>query len=310
MSCSPKFSVTKPGCDRIHHVTEEDVGVLLSRLPTELWRRLRAVHFNDQGRGARRLGYVNRGRREIALCALPPRVSLNRFLSLGRAPESFGARRGCQWPAVAIRRFMLYEVFLHELGHLQVIHADATDERRKYAMETKAQEFAMGWCKRLWSEPFDHPDPIHNPPSEVELTDEDSVLSELTRLIGLRPDDANLFQLLGKLLRERGRREEARMAFERSIALDPNDPWTHLYLGNWHYTQEDFLVAIESFSRAAKLLPNSAVGFWCLANAHEALGQIELADANYRKAVEVEPRDKQARRQLRAWQERSRGIPV
>ena len=79
---------------------------------------------------------------------------------------------------------MLYEVFLHELGHLQVIDAEATTERRKYAMETKAQEFAMGWCKRLWSERFDHPDPAHNPPSEVELTDEDPVLSELTRRKG------------------------------------------------------------------------------------------------------------------------------
>jgi hypothetical protein len=75
---------------------------------------------------------------------------------------------------------MLYEVFLHELGHLQVIDAEATTERRKYAMETKAQEFAMGWCKRLWSERFDHPDPAHNPPREVELSDEDPVLSELT----------------------------------------------------------------------------------------------------------------------------------
>jgi hypothetical protein len=69
---------------------------------------------------------------------------------------------------------MLYDVFLHELGHLQVVDSVATTERRKFAMETKAQEFAIGWCKRLWSEPFDHPDPVHNLPSEQELTDESS----------------------------------------------------------------------------------------------------------------------------------------
>lgn len=77
---SPKFTVSTPGCDRIHHVTEEDVRVVLSRLPEELWRRLRAVHFNDRSRGARCLGYVTRGRREITLCALPPRMSLARTL--------------------------------------------------------------------------------------------------------------------------------------------------------------------------------------------------------------------------------------
>jgi hypothetical protein len=25
----------------------------------------------------------------------------------------------------------------------------------------------MEWCRRLWSEPFDHPDPVHNPPSRT-----------------------------------------------------------------------------------------------------------------------------------------------
>ncbi len=143
--------------------------MVLSRLPAELCRRLRAVHFNDQSRGARTLGYVNRGRREIALCALPPRISLTRFLIKGQLPEQFGARRGSQWPVLAVRRFLLYDVFLHELGHLQVIDADRRSDRLKFAREKLAQEFAMAWCRRLWSEPFDHHDPVHNPPSRKEL---------------------------------------------------------------------------------------------------------------------------------------------
>src|SRR5262249_37116067 len=153
-----KFSVSATGCDRIHHLTEEDIRVVLDRLPAEVWSRLRAVHFNDRSRGARCLGYVNRGRREIALCALPPRMSLTRLLVRGQSPEQFGARRGRQWPELAIRRRLLYGTFLHELGHLQVIDDQATTVRRKFAMETKAQEFAMKWCQCLWSQPFDHPD--------------------------------------------------------------------------------------------------------------------------------------------------------
>lgn len=70
MSPQVKFSLSIPGADRIHHVNEDDIRVILSRLPVDLCRRLRAVHFNDRSRGARVLGYVNRGRREIALCAL------------------------------------------------------------------------------------------------------------------------------------------------------------------------------------------------------------------------------------------------
>jgi hypothetical protein len=124
MPCHVKFSVSPTGADRIHYIKEDDVRVVLSRLPRVLWDRLRAVHFNDRSR-VRVLGYVNRGRREIALCALPPRMGLTRALSKGQTPEQFGARRGEKWPALAIRRFMLYNVFLHELGHLQLIDKDA-----------------------------------------------------------------------------------------------------------------------------------------------------------------------------------------
>jgi hypothetical protein len=125
MPCPVKFSTSSPGADRIHYVNEDDIRVVLSRLPDELWDRLRTVHFNDRSRGARVLGYVNRGRRDIALCALPPRMSLIQALRNGQRPEEFGARRGEKWPRLAIRRFMLYDVFLHELGHLQLIDEDA-----------------------------------------------------------------------------------------------------------------------------------------------------------------------------------------
>ena len=70
-----KFFSSTPGGDRIHHITADDVRVVLSRLPIELWARLRAVHFNDRARGARVLGYLTQGHREIALCVLPPRMS-------------------------------------------------------------------------------------------------------------------------------------------------------------------------------------------------------------------------------------------
>jgi len=160
-----RFSVSDAGADRVHFVTKEDIRVVLGRLPVELWHRLRAVHFNDRSRGARVLGYVNHGHREIALCALPPRMSLTRFLVKSQSPEQFGAQRGQQWPLLAIRRFLVYDVFLHELGHLQLIDAHRPSERLQFAREKLAQEFAMRWCKRLWATPFFHDDPVHHPPN-------------------------------------------------------------------------------------------------------------------------------------------------
>ena len=299
-----KFTVSAPKSDRVHHVTEEDVRVVLSRLPEEVWSSLRNVHFNDRSQGARRLGYVNRGRREIALCALPPRISFTRFLVKGQTAERFGARRGSQWPIRAIRRFLLYDVFLHELGHLQIVDAIAKSERRKFAMETRAQDFAMNWCKRLWTQPFLHADSVHSPPSNTELADAGDKIADTLYLIERRPNDAELFQKLGGLYRKKGKMAEGKAAFEKSLELDPRDPWTHLFLGNWHYFQDDFASAIEHFANAASLMPDCAVAFWCLAEAYEAQDQAELADAHYRRAVEVEPSNKLARTKFKAWQER------
>ncbi len=166
MAPQVKFSRCIPGADRIHYVNEEDVRIVLSRIPVELWQQLRAVHFNDRSRGARVLGYVNRERRDVALCALPPRVSLR---GCGQPPEQFGAKRGQKWPTIAVRRFMLYYVLLHELGHLQPVDKHARSVRLKFAKEKLAHAFAVRWRKRLWAEPFVHPDPVHNPPAVEEF---------------------------------------------------------------------------------------------------------------------------------------------
>ena len=75
-----RYSYSPPSGGRRHYVTGDDVDIVLERLPSEAWERLRAVHFNDRSRGVRWAGYVNQGRREIALCAMPRRVSLSRYL--------------------------------------------------------------------------------------------------------------------------------------------------------------------------------------------------------------------------------------
>jgi hypothetical protein len=163
-----KFTQTAPGCDRRHYITEDEVLVVLSRLPEDTWQRLRAVHFTDQSKGARVLGYVHQGRREISVCALPPRVSLTRCLIKGQSCAEFGAKRGTQWPQLAVRRFMLYDVLLHELGHLQLINMNAKSDRLKYAHEKLAEQFANEWRRKLWAVHFDHLDPVHNAPISAE----------------------------------------------------------------------------------------------------------------------------------------------
>ncbi len=172
-----RFSYSEVWCDRRHYLNEADVSVVLSRLPREAWQGLRAVHFNDRSWGARILGYANPRARDISICALPPEISLTRFLVRGQSPEMFGAVRGSRWPEVAVRRFLLYDVLLHEIGHLRIVREGARTGRLWHAREKLAQKFGDEWRRRLWADRFDHPDPAHNPPSAREVN-----LSRLLKL--------------------------------------------------------------------------------------------------------------------------------
>lgn len=266
---------------RRHYVTAEDVKVVLSRLPEELWSQLRKVHLNDRAKGRRTLGYTTvRGRREVSLCALPIRVSLN---GVKCKPETFGALRGSQWPVLAVRRFMLYDVLLHELGHLQVILPDSRNPNRKFASETKAQKFANEWRRQLWSTHFDHPDPVHNPPDEVELQllkagwiesnlwykrgldkhdpdKPDAAAACYEQALAHYPYHALALEGLGRAWRSIGCNDDNREAmlksievFRRAIAIDPALPDAHLYLALALSQVGDRAESRQVFERAMEL---------------------------------------------------------
>jgi hypothetical protein len=163
-----RFITKEVNDTRRHYLTAADVDVLLGRLPESLWMRLREVYFNDRAWGNRTLGYVTRGHRAITICALPDTISLGRVMARYRVSSvEFGAPSRGRWPEIAVRRCLLYDVFLHELGHLQIVRPDAKRPRRKFASETLAQSFANRWRRRLWQENFDHPDPVHNAPNKT-----------------------------------------------------------------------------------------------------------------------------------------------
>ena len=137
---------------------------------------------------------------------------------------------------------------------------------------------------------------------------EQETVEDVLALIGERPADAELFQRLGQLYLKAGRFEEARQAYERSLELDPNDPFTHLFLGNWFYAGRMYPEALERSQRAAELLPDEAVAYWFQGDIYRAQGRYELAQQAYETAVHIAPDDQQACEKLAAWNECRRGI--
>lgn len=162
-------SKTEP--DLINYISFEDIEIIKERVPQDFRSRLRDVFTHYTSDGVRFLGSVTRrGRRDIKLCSiLPYRTSLRQFLVKGQSALEFGTSARGQWTPWAVRRFLLYDVFLHELGHLQIIMPKNSNNNRKFASETLAQKFADDLRRELWKNHFDHPDPVHNIPQTDEL---------------------------------------------------------------------------------------------------------------------------------------------
>lgn len=158
--------------DVVRYISHDDLEIVKERIPKEFHTRLRDVFIWAESYGVRTLGFVTRhGRRDVNLSAfLPYRISLGRFLVKGQSALEFGTSPRGQGTPWAVRRFLLYDVFLHEIGHLQIINKKKSNVNRKFASEGLAQSFADNLRKKLWASNFDHPDPFHNKPEIDELS--------------------------------------------------------------------------------------------------------------------------------------------
>lgn len=132
----------------------------------------------------------------------------------------------------------------------------------------------------------------------------DSKIKRLKVRIDADPKNAELYQELGKLYVKGDELGKAKSAYEKSLALDPSDAWTHLYLGNWHYHGGEYDLALSSFLEATELIPDHPIAFWCAADMQEKLGNLEAADAMFKQALALGLNDDTARSKHDAWLQR------
>ena len=84
----------------------------------------------------------------------------------------------------------------------------------------------------------------------------------------------------------------AKDAADRSVAIDPNLPETHLALGYYrYYGPRDFTGALAEFERAEKSLPNNVEVLKAIGLIHRRLGHWNEAIAALRRVVELDPRN-------------------
>ena len=101
------------------YIEETEIEALLSHLPDATWQDLHRVRFKNGADTGGRLGDVaTHPDSEIVIFAQAYRVSLTPYLGRDETPETYGAVDGSRWPVLAIKRFMLYNVLLAQLGRL------------------------------------------------------------------------------------------------------------------------------------------------------------------------------------------------
>jgi tetratricopeptide (TPR) repeat protein len=224
--------------------------------------------------------------------------------------------RGCQWPLLAVRRFMLYNVLLHELGHLQVIDERARSTRRRFASETLAEDFAEHWCHELWSRRFEHPDPVHNPPSNEEtanlrdgwieanghykkgLLEEkakayEAAVAHYTEAIESYPTHALALERLGALsyggMGTVQSDQRAVELLESAVRLDPASFDANIYLALALGRVNREAEARSFFERAIALDPWLSLATAMYADTIANWGYFAEAEALFRKAIKRDP---------------------
>jgi tetratricopeptide (TPR) repeat protein len=126
-------------------------------------------------------------------------------------------------------------------------------------------------------------------------------ISSLLKRIKADPNNAELHQKLGNTYFKHGLRVRAKASYDRALQLDPADPWTHLFIGNWHSARREHRKALEHFKYAARYVPHLPVQFWALGDAYAALGIDGLATENYQHALKLDPNDKAAKKRWDRW---------
>ncbi|MEQ1519395.1 MAG: hypothetical protein ABL931_23210 [Usitatibacteraceae bacterium] len=126
-------------------------------------------------------------------------------------------------------------------------------------------------------------------------------LDGLLAMVRDRSRDVDLLILIGQHFFRRQQLPQCGDYYFRALKIDPDDGWTHLYIGNLCYGLSCHDEAEMHFRKAVELLPGVACPHWCLASVYEKQGYWTRTELHYRKAVEIDPFDTKSKQMLEDW---------
>ena len=103
------------------------------------------------------------------------------------------------------------------------------------------------------------------------------------------PQDVNILALHGAVLLKLGRTEEARVALQKAITLEPEFAKPHEDLGRLFLILKEPGQAVRHFSQAIRLDDRQASAYSGLASALAQLGRLEEAETAHQRFIELSP---------------------
>src|SRR5436309_1866218 len=131
----------------------------------------------------------------------------------------------------------------------------------------------------------------------------EAALAAFRRAIELVPEYAEAHNNLGLVLSKLGQEKEATEAFQEALRIDPGMAEVYNNLGFMYHTSGKFDRAAEMFGQAIQSSTDSAVAYTNLGNSFYKMKQPEKAVEAWRRALELDPMNENARRCLRMFQQ-------
>ena len=131
----------------------------------------------------------------------------------------------------------------------------------------------------------------------------EAALASFQRAVEMVPGFAEAHNNLGLALSRLGRAEEAVAAFKEALRLEPKMGEVFNNLGLLYHAKADHPKAAEMFHQAVQNAADSSIAYTNLGNSFYHMSQPEKAVAAWRRALELDPVNENARRGLRMFQQ-------
>ena len=131
----------------------------------------------------------------------------------------------------------------------------------------------------------------------------DAALAAFRRAIELLPGYAEAHNNLGLVLSRMGQDKEATEAFQEALRIDPAMAEVYNNLGFMYHTSGKFDRAVQMFGQAIQNSADSSVAYTNLGNSLYKMKLAEKAVEAWRRALELDPMNENARRSLRMFQQ-------